>query len=215
MAVSFVGTVGEFSDNVTGTSKTVSISKAVGVGDFLLLAARAGSGFRVSSVTDSSSNTWTLLNRTAASLNTTSVYYCNVSNALTTSSTVTVNFEGTTASTIGIWSFDGISKPTITSALANAANVTTLNSGTLTVPQYGSLIFSAFSLNNLSTLPTAAPTGYTLLSISGSNQRTIAAYAIAPSMASFGSTWSWVTTSNASIVSATITPDGGDFLQLL
>jgi hypothetical protein len=53
------------------------------------------------------------------------------------------------------------------------------------------------------------------LPLTNSTINLAAAYVIQPSMDSIATTWTWTSANNAAVVSATLTPDGGDFFAVL
>ena len=189
----------------------MSPSVAVATGQFIILAGRGGGGFVVSSVTDTSGNVWTSLGNSGTTGNTATLFYCNVTTALTTSSTITVTYNAAnTGYAIGAWSFDGIRLPLTSVASAQGTAVTTLNGGSITPRQYGGLNFTVLTHNGSATA-ISSPSGFTDV---GSATRVTGAYAKASSMSSTATRWSWTTAANSSAISATFTPDGGDFLAL-
>lgn len=214
MSISYVGKVAEYFVGASApAANTFSPTTAIPVGQFLVLVARGGGGYVVTSVTDSSSNTWTQLANNGGTGNTCTVYYCYVTTALTTSSTITANYTaGNINYNVMVLAFSGICRPTTTSATATGTSVLTLNTGNITPSQYGSLLLSAFTHNGS---PTSinAPSGFTTVTPSA-NARMVVGYTVAASMAAVGTTWSWTTSANVAEVSGTFTPDGGDFLAL-
>lgn len=215
MAIRYVDRIGQQLDSVAGGTTTVTTTVAAQVGDFLVLASRCGQAGVVSSISDSAGNSWTKLNNSQALQTTMSVWYCTVTSALATSSTITVSYSVATSGNrnVAVWLFGGINKPSTTNATAQVgATGTTLTVGNVTPQQYGSLLFAAVG-SNQSTTHTAS-SGWTALPISTSNVFMGAAYAIS-SMSSLGTTWTIGATGAMGAVSATLTPDGGDFLALL
>lgn len=114
---------------------------------------------------------------------------------------------------IAAWAFDGFSRPSTTNAIASGSGVTTLSPSSLSVPQYGSLVFTAVTVNQLPTY--TAPTGFTVLAVSSGAVSMRAAYLIRNSMNAVATTWSWTIAGNAGVVSGTFTPDGGDMFAML
>lgn len=212
MAVRYVAEVGQNYGSASASTITFTASRAVPVGTLVVLAARGGGTVFVSAVSDAAGNTWTELGKTTTA-NTVNVWYCVVTSAWTTSTVVTVTYNGTAANRIvGAWAFDGITRPATTVATASASAVTTLDSGSLTVPQYGALFFSAISTNQTQTY--TAPSGFTALAVTAAATSLQGAYLIRSSMDSVGTSWSFNVSGNGGLVSGTFTPDGGDFLSM-
>lgn len=164
----------------------------------------------VDSVSDTQGNTWTKLANTTTP-NTCNVWYSVLTTAFTTSTVVTATYSGSGQhNMIAAWAFDGFTRPATTNAIASGSSVTTLSPASLSVPQYGSLIFTAVTVNQLPTY--TAPSGFTVLSVTSGAVSMRAAYLIRNSMASVSTTWSWNVSGNAGVVSGTFTPDGGDML---
>jgi hypothetical protein len=212
MSVRYVGEVGQNFGAASASTITFTASRAVPVGDIVILAAR-GAGLQVvSSVSDTEANTWVKLGNTTTA-NTCNVWYSVLTTAFTTSTVVTATYPGTPANRIvGAWAFDGITRPTTVTELASGSAVTTLSPASLSVPQYGSLFFSAISL---SVLPTwTDPTGFTALPVTSSAVSLRAAYLIRSSMDSVSTTWSWNLSGNGGVVSGSFTPDGGDLFNV-
>lgn len=212
MSIRYVAEVGQNYGSTSATTITFTSSRSVPVGTLVIMAVRGGGTVTVSSVSDSASNTWTELGKTTTA-NTVNVWYCVVTAEWTTSTVVTVTYSGTTGNRIvGAWAFDGATRPTTTVTTASAANVTALDSGNLSVPQYGSLAFSAISTNQTPTY--TAPTGFTVLSVTSSATSLRGAYLIRSSMDAIGTSWSWNATGSGGLVSGTFTPDGGDLFAM-
>lgn len=213
MSIRYVGKVGETYNSLSSNISTITATVPVPVGQFLILVGRSGGGFFLTSISDSSGNTWTKLNNTSPVLNVCSVWYCTVTNPLTTSSTITSTFSGAfTNGTTAVWAFDGITRPTTTNAIANNTASTSLSVASVSPSQYGSLIFAGASSNVPNTFSVSS--GWTLLPITVSAIHLCAAYAIPDSMASLSATWTYGSSANMAAVSGTFTPDGGDFLAL-
>lgn len=212
MSVRYVAEVGQNYGSGNSSTITFTASRAVPVGTLVVLAARGAGLNVVSGVSDDASNTWTELGKTTAS-NTCNVWYCVVTSAWTTSTIVTVTYNGTPANRIvGAWAFNGITRPATTVATASGSAVTTIDSGSLTVPQYGALFFSAISTNQTPTY--TAPTGFTALSVTAAATSLRGAYLIRSSMDSVGTSWSFTVSGNGGVVSGTFTPDSGDLFAM-
>lgn len=211
MSIRYVGQVASYYNAAGPQVNNITPAVNVDVGTFLVLSGRGGGGYTVTSVSDTGSNTWTLLTTSGASGNTATIWYCYVTTALTTSSTITVTY---TTSNIGysvaIYAFTGINRPVTTSAVAQGTAVTTLSAGNITPSQYGSLLFTTLTHSGPAT-SINVPTGFTSLA---NATRVEAGYIVAGSMSSVATSWSWTTSANASVIGATFTPDGGDFLAL-
>jgi len=212
VSIRYVGEVGQNFGAASASTITFTSSRAVPVGDIVILAARGGGTVVVNSVSDGASNTWVKLGNTTTA-NTCNVWYSVLTTAFTTSTVVTVTYSGTPSNRIvGAWAFDGITRPTTVTELASGSAVTTLSPASLTVPQYGSLFFSAISV---AATPTwTDPTGFTALPVTSSTASLRAAYLIRSSMSSVSTTWSWNPSGNAGVVSGSFTPDGGDFFNI-
>jgi hypothetical protein len=214
VSVRLVGRIGQQLDTATGDTTTVTTTTAANVGQFLIVAARGALGVIVSSVTDSGSNTWTKINNSEALTSTMSVWYCVVTNTLASSSTITVTYANATSNNrlAAVWAFNGITRPTTTNATARLpAGNSSITVADVTPEQYGSLLFTAVGCNQPTTYTPSS--GWTSLSITTAQLFMGAAYAISTS-ASLGTTWTIGTTGTLGAVSATITPDGGDFFNI-
>jgi hypothetical protein len=214
VSVRLVGRIGQQLDTATGGTTTVTTTTAANVGQFLVVAARNGLGVIVSSVTDSASNTWTKINNSEALTATMSVWYCVVTNTLAASSTITVTFNSAASNNrlAAVWAFDGITRPTTTNATARLpAGSSSITVADVTPEQYGSLLFTAVGCNQNTTYTPSS--GWTSLPVTTSQVFMGAAYAIS-TVASLGTTWTIGTTGTLGAVSATITPDGGDFFNI-
>lgn len=210
MSVRYVGEVGQNFGSASASTITFTSAIAVPVGTLVVLAARGGFTVTVSGVSDGASNTWTELGKTTTA-NTCNVWYSVLTTAFTTSTVVTTTYTGTPANRIvGAWAFDGITRPTTATATASGSAVTTLSPASLTVPQYGSLVFSAVSTAVTQTY--TAPSGFTALPVTASATSLRGAYLIQNSMDSVATTWSWNNAANGGVVSGTFTPNGGDML---
>lgn len=214
MSVRLVQKVGETFNAVSTNISTITVTVSVPVGRFLILGSRSGNGIVLTSISDSSGNTWVKLNNTPAVLNVCSVWYCTVTNALTTSSTITCTFSGATSNNnIAVWAFDGITRPTTTNQIANNTTTTSISVASVSPSQYGSLMFSV-GVSNIVPNTFSVSSGWTLLPITTSSIFLCAAYAIPNSMASLATTWTFGSSGNNAAVSGTFTPNGGDFLAL-
>lgn len=212
MSIRYVAEVGQNFGSTSASTITFTASRSVPVGTLVILAARGNGTNVVSSVSDDASNTWTELGKTTTS-STANVWYCVVTAAWTTSTVVTVTYNASPINRIvGAWAFDGMTRPTTAVATASGSNVTALDSGNLSVPQYGSLAFSAISTNQTPTY--TAPTGFTALSVTSSATSLRGAYLIRSSMDAIGTSWSWNVTGNGGVVSGTFTPNGGDLFAM-
>ena len=212
MSVRYVGEVGQNFGAASASTITFTSSRAVPVGDIVILAARGGGTVVVNSVSDGASNTWVKLGNTTTA-NTCNVWYSVLTTAFTTSTVVTVTYSGANANrVVGAWAFDGITRPTTATATATGSAVTTLSPASLSVPQYGALFFSAVSLNVLPTW--TDPAGFTALPVTSSSVSLRGAYLIRSSMDSVSTTWSWNVSGNGGVVSGSFTPDGGDFFNV-
>lgn len=208
MSVRFVAEVGQSYGSTSASTITLTASRAVPVGTLVVLAARGGGTNTVSTVSDDASNTWTKLGGTTTA-NTCNVWYCVVTSAWTTSTVVTVTYTASFANRIvGAWAFEGVTRPATTVATASGSSVTTIDSGSLSVPQYGALFFTAISTNQTPTY--TAPTGFTALSVTAALTSLRGAYLIRSSMDSVGTSWTFTVSGNGGVVSGTFTPDGGD-----
>lgn len=212
MSVRYIERIGEAYNVSSASTLAFTCSAAVPVGRLVIFAGRGVAGANITSVSDSSSNTWTLINRTTTQA-TCSVYYSVVTTALTTSSTVTATYSSSQAQyNIAAWSFDGLTRPSITSSTASGSGVTTVNTGNFSNPQYGSLIFSAVTNSNAPTF--TAPSGFTALPLSTSTVFLQGAYAIRSSMDAIATTWTASVSGNMGLVTTTLTQDGGDFFSM-
>ena len=215
MSVRFVGRVGQQFDSAAASTSTVTTTTAIPVGQFLILATRSGLNHRILSITDSSNNTWVQLGNSALVQTVASVWYSTVTTAIAASSTITVTFTGSSGSrSAAVWAFDGITRPTTTSANARSGSATTsLTVGNVTPSQYASLMFSAGATNANNTFSVSA--GWTVLPVTTASVVLNGAYAIRDSMDALGTTWTFGSSAATSgAVSGTFTPDGGDMLAI-
>ena len=212
MSIGYVGEVGQNFGAANASTITFTSSRAVPVGSIVILAARGGGTVVVNSVSDGASNTWVKLGNTTTA-NTCNVWYSVLTTAFTTSTVVTVTYSATPANRIvGAWAFDGMTRPTTVTELASGSAVTTLSPASLTVPQYGSLFFTAVSVNQLATY--TAPSGFTALPVTAAGGSLQGAFLIRPSMAAVATTWSWNLSGSGGVVSGSFTPDSGDFFNI-
>ena len=206
MSARLIGKIGEAQAN--SSSVTFTSTRSVSVGTLVVVAMRGNFTNVVVSVTDTAGNTWTKLANTTTP-NTCNVWYSVLTTAFTTSTTVTANFSSSGNFTIlAGWAFQGFTRPMAASAIASSTSVSTLSPSSLSVPQYGSLVFSAMSVNQLPSI--TVPSGFTVLPVSTSGVTLQCAYLIRNEMTAVSTTWSWSITGNAGVVSGTFTPDGGD-----
>jgi hypothetical protein len=215
MSIRFVGRIGAQLDATAGGTTTVTTTTAVPVGEFIVLATRAGGGIVASSITDSGSNVWTKLANSDALQSTVSIWYCTITNSLASSSTITVTYSAATSGNrnVAVWAFDGVTRPTTTHTTARAANpATTVSPANITPEQYGSLLFTAVGTSQTSAHTVSS--GWTALTIGTSPAFMGAAYTIRNSMDSLATTWTLATAGAMGAVSATITPDSGDFFSI-
>lgn len=215
MPIQYIGKIGEQYNSVAGSTLVITTSVTANVGNLLVLATRCGQSLVVSTVTDSSGNTWSKLNNSEALQSTMSVWYCVVTSSLASSSTITITYTGSTSGNrnAAVWSFGGITRTSTTNETARVGTGgTTLTVPNVTPQQYGSLLFTAVGSNQNTTHSISS--GWTSLPVGTSSVFMGAAYAIS-SMSSLGATWTIGLTGAMGAVSSTFTPDGGDFLQLL
>lgn len=215
MSVRFVGRVGQFFGSGASLTMVITTTTAIPVGQFLVLASRTGNGRNIVSITDTSGNTWNKLENSNLSGTVASVWYCTVTTAMATSSTITVTFSSSLTAARGgaVWAFDGVTRPTTTNATASTAGATSLTVGNVTPTQYSSLFFSAAATGTSQTFAVSA--GWTVLPVTASvDVRLSGAYAIGSSMDALGTTWTFGTSNAAGAVSGTFTDDGGDMLAI-
>lgn len=212
MSVRFVGRVGSQYDATAGGTTTITTTSAVPVGGFLVLAARAGGGVTISSIADSSANSWVKLANSDPVLSVCSVWYCTVTTALASSSTITITYSATTSGNrnAAVWAFDGITRPTTTNTTARLGGTTTISPAAITPQQYASLMFTAASSNQNTTYTVSA--GWTALTIGTTSTWMGAAYTIRNSMDALSTTWTIPVSGAMGAVAGTFTPDGGDML---
>lgn len=214
MGVAYLGQVGENFVNATASTLAITTTAAANVGTFLVCPASVGAAASATSISDSAGNTWNLVNTSPLVARTMALFTCYVTSSLAASSTITITYSANTLNRLAaVYAFTGINRPTVTSATAQGTGVSTLNTGNLAPTQYASLLFTAISKNNNAAYTT--PTGWTRLPLNVSNILDGYAYRIQPSTATQGTTWSWTGSYSAGQVSATFTPDGGDFFSVM
>jgi hypothetical protein len=212
VSVRYVGKIGEAQVTGTASSVTFTANQQLPVGTLVVLAMRGNFTNVVSSVSDSAGNTWSKLANTTTA-NTCNVWYSVLTTAITTSTTVTANFSASGGLQIMAgWAFHGFTRPSTSNAIATGSSVTTLSPASLSVPQYGSLVFSAMSVNQLPTF--TEPAGFTALPVTSSSVSLRGAYLIRNGMNAVSTTWSWSISGNAGVVSGSFTPDGGDLFAV-
>jgi len=215
MSIKFSQKISEQLDVTASGTSTMTTTSEAPVGQFLILAARSGIAFVVSSVSDSASNTWVKLANSDPLQTTMSVWYCVVTTALASSSTISITLDGATSGNrnMAVWAFDGITRPATTNTTARAANPsTTVSPANITPQQYGSLMFTAVG-GNLNVSYTVSA-GWTSLPIGTSSVFMGAAYTIRNSMDPLATTWTSGSGAALGAVAGTFTPDGGDMLAI-
>lgn len=98
MAISYVATRATTGTYATATTVTVSPGTSVTVGNFLVLSIKTSSGYTVSTVTDSESNTWAFVGSNTSSAASVFVYYALVTNSYKSGDLITITLNSGTNS---------------------------------------------------------------------------------------------------------------------
>jgi hypothetical protein len=215
VSIRYIGKVGETFLSTATTTNTVTPTISTTVGQYLVLAVRLGSGFGITSVTDTVGNAWSKIGESGLTQTVCSLWSCSVSSALSTSDTITVTKSGSTGNgNVAVWAFGGINRPVTTSVNNRSGTTgTTLAVGDVIPSQYASLMFTTVATNATATF--TQPSGFTSLPVTTSSVYLSAAYLIQPSTATQSTTWTFSSVGNCGGVSASLTPDGGDFFAVM
>jgi len=170
MSVTPVKIGGAGSTTSAQTSIVSALTVGASVGDVVVFIASIGTAKQGTTPTDTKSNTWNLIAQpqsgTAASCN---MWYSVISNALTTSDTITTTWTGSVARrSWTVLKCSGLtSTPLDKSGTANAATATSLSlTTTAAISQADELVLAAYGWDETASTTNAvmsADTGYTLL----------------------------------------------------
>jgi hypothetical protein len=192
----------------TTQNVTLTLSTLPTVGNTMILNIEAGNGYVASSITDSV-NTWTLAkSQTNSTMSTGSQWYCQVATGYTSGATITINTNGSAAKQVEVDEFSGFLQPVTldgTDSKATTSSVLTLATTTgLTTTRATDLVVGAIypGTNQASGASSfTAPTNFTVLPETVAFYRLqVAYYYPGTTLSAKTFTWSWTTSSNASMI---------------
>jgi hypothetical protein len=200
----FVQLVAPIAEANTATV-TVTFTKAVAIGQTIVLICKSGTGHHLVSATDLAGNTWVIdtnLNVAHATVNIIRAY---ITHAISATGTLTVVFSASTSggNAVAALQFTGI-VPTATGPVTKKTNKSTtltasITSSTITPTQKATVLVSGVSINATANTATPTPATFTRRFNYNAHKTFAAADWLLSSSAAHHIKWSWSTAATNSL----------------
>ncbi len=170
----YLGEIGTAYSATAATTLTITTTAAVPAGAALFVTVRAGSSVFASSVTDSASNTYSLVGKSTG-VNTATMFAVIVPAALASGATVTITMSGSvTAIQANAFAFTNLTLNG-TAVVTSPAFGKTATSGSVTPAQYSGAVIAVVTMNLPAVVPTlTTANGLTAVTFSGTQLQAIA-----------------------------------------